>query len=222
MKLKNVINILLIAVISISSWEIGQKQWEYYKAKKTYEDVQNEKMRSIDTNDYLKEHDYDWITVEGTAIDYPVMTYTDNNFYINHDYQGNESNSGAIFYCSSDEPFDGKYTMLYGHSMKNGTMFNNLHYFQKDHQRFKESRLTIETAENTKTFKPFAYYVTNNNFFYKQIDNMETFDAVTLIKQNSDYFINGVEYNDNSHIVALYTCDYSIDNGRLIVFYISE
>jgi sortase B len=160
--------------------------------------------------------------VEGTAIDYPVMTYTDNNFYINHDYQGNESNSGAIFYCSSDKPFDGKYTMLYGHSMKNGTMFNNLHYFQKDHQRFKESILTIETVEDTKTFKPFAYYVTNNNFFYKQIDDMETSDAVTLIKQNSDYFINGVEYNNNSHIVALYTCDYSVKNGRLIVFYISE
>jgi sortase B len=222
MKLKNVINVILIAVLSISSWEIGQKQWEYYKAKKTYEYVQNEKTRSIDTSDYLKEHGYDWITVEGTVIDYPVMAYTDNIFYINHDYQGNESDSGAIFYCSSDEPFDGKYTMLYGHSMKNGTMFNNLHYFQKDHQRFKESILTIETAENIKTFKPFAYYVTNNNFFYKQIDNMETTDAVTLIKQNSDYFINGVEYNDNSHIVALYTCDYSIKNGRLIVFYISE
>lgn len=222
MKLKNVINVILIAVISISSWEIGQKQWEYYKAKKTYEDVQNEKTRSNDTSEYLKERGYDWITVEGTAIDYPVMTYTDNNFYINHDYQGNESDSGAIFYCSSDEPFNGKYTMLYGHSMKNGTMFNNLHYFQKDHQRFKESILTIETAENTKTFKPIAYYVTSNNFFYKQIDNMETSDAVELIKQNSDYFINGVEYNDNSHIVALYTCDYSIKNGRLIVFYISE
>ena len=222
MKLKNVINVILIAVLSISSWEIGQKQWEYYKAKKTYEDVQNEKTRSTDTGDYLKEHGYDWITVEGTAIDYPVMTYTDNNFYINHDYQGNESNSGAIFYCSSDEPFDGKYTMLYGHSMKNGTMFNNLHYFQKDHQRFKESVLTIETAENIKTFKPFAYYVTNNNFFYKQIDDMETSDAVALIKQNSDYFINGVEYDNDSHIVALYTCDYSVKNGRLIVFYISE
>lgn len=222
MKLKNVINVILIAVLSISSWEIGQKQWEYYKAKKTYEEAQNEKTRSNDTSDYLKEHGYDWITVEGTAIDYPVMTYTDNNFYINHDYQGNESNSGAIFYCSSDEPFDGKYTMLYGHSMKNGTMFNNLHYFQKDHQRFKESVLTIETAENIKTFKPFAYYVTNNNFFYKQIDDMETSDAVALIKQNSDYFINGVEYDNNSHIVALYTCDYSIQNGRLIVFYISE
>ena len=36
MKLKNVINVILIAVLSISSWEIGQKQWEYYKAKKTY------------------------------------------------------------------------------------------------------------------------------------------------------------------------------------------
>ena len=222
MKLKNIINVILIAVISISSWEIGQKQWEYYKAKKTYEDVQNEKTRSVDTNEYLKERGYDWITVEGTAINYPVMTYTDNNFYINHDYQGNESNSGAIFYCSSDEPFDGKYTMLYGHSMKNGTMFNNLHYFQKDHQRFKDSVLTIETVEDTKTFKPIAYYVTNNNFFYKQIDNMETADAVTMIKQNSDYFINDVEYSNNSHIVALYTCDYSVKNGRLIVFYISE
>ena len=58
MKLKNIINVILIAVLSISLWEIGQKQWEYYKAKKTYEEVQNEKTRSNDINDYLKEHGY--------------------------------------------------------------------------------------------------------------------------------------------------------------------
>ena len=112
--------------------------------------------------------------------------------------------------------------MIYGHSMKNGTMFNNLHFFQKDHQKFKDSILTIETAEGAHKYKPFAYYVTSNNFFYKDIDNMEAFEAVSLIKQNSDYFINSVEYNEDSHIVGLYTCDYSIKNGRLIVFYISE
>ena len=222
MKLKNFLNVILISVLSISLWEIGQKQWEYYKDKETYDIIQEEKNQTRDTMTYLKEKGYDWITVEGTAIDYPVMTYTDNNYYISHDYKGNESSGGAIFYCSSDEPFAGRYTMIYGHSMKNGTMFNNLHFFQKDHQKFKDSILTIETAEGARKYKPFAYYVTNNNFFYKDIDNMEIFDAVSLIKQNSDYFINGVEYDENSHIVGLYTCDYSINNGRLIVFYISD
>ena len=222
MKLKNFLNVILISVLSISLWEIGQKQWEYYKDKETYDIVQEEKNQTRDTMTYLKEKGYDWITVEGTAIDYPVMTHTDNNYYISHDYKGNESSGGAIFYCSSDEPFAGRYTMIYGHSMKNGTMFNNLHFFQKDHQKFKDSILTIETAEGARKYKPFAYYVTHNNFFYKDIDNMEIFEAVSLIKKNSDYFINGVEYDESSHIVGLYTCDYSIKNGRLIVFYISE
>lgn len=224
MKIKNVLNVILISVLSISLWEIGEKQWDYYKAKKTYKIAQDEKsnLSGGDLNEYLKRQGYDWIKVDGTAIDYPVMTYTDNNYYISHDYKGNESNSGAIFYCSSDKPFNGRCTMIYGHSMKNGTMFNNLHYFQKDHNRFKNSKLTIETEDGVKIFKPFAYYVTNNNFFYKQIDNMEVFDAIVMIKQNSDYFINGVKYNDDSHIVGLYTCDYSINNGRLIVFYISD
>ena len=222
MRFKNIINTVLISILSISIWETGQKQWDYYKAKEIYELAQEEKQQTDDMITYLKEKGYDWITLEGTSINYPVMTCTDNSYYISHDYEGNKSNSGAIFYCSSDKPFNGRYTMIYGHSMKNGTMFNNLHFFQKDKQRFKDSILTIETAEGVRRYKPFAYYVTNNNFFYKKIDEMKTIDAITLIKQNSDYFINGVEYDENSHIVGLYTCDYSINNGRLIVFYISE
>jgi hypothetical protein len=106
--------------------------------------------------------------------------------------------------------------------MRNGTMFNNLHYFQKDHERFKNSKLTISTKEKTTTYKPLAYYVTNDDYFYKDLDLKTTDEAIKEIKMNSDYFIRDTNTKEDSHIIALYTCDYSIENGRLIVFYISE
>ena len=113
-------------------------------------------------------------------------------------------------------------TVVYGHSMKNGTMFNNLHYFQRDHDRFNNSKLMIHTESGMKIFKPLGYYVTIDDFFYKDLDNKFTKDAVDIIKKKSDYFIQQDEVIEGAHIMALYTCDYSQGNGRLIVFYIEE
>jgi hypothetical protein len=106
--------------------------------------------------------------------------------------------------------------------MRNGTMFNNLHYFQQDHNRFNNSKLLIHTESGMTTYKPLGYYVTSDDFFYKGLDNKFTKDAVDLIEKKSDYFIQQDEVIEGTHIMALSTCDYSINNGRLIVFYIED
>lgn len=56
----------------------------------------------------------------------------------------------------------------------------------------------------------------------EKIDNMNTEDAIKYLKEECDFYINDIEYSENSHIIGLVTCDYSIKNRRLIVFYISE
>ena len=221
-KIRNFINVILISSMSIGIWEIGKKQWLYHKDKQNYNLVQEEKENSGDMQVYLSDKNFDWITISNTAVDYPVVQYTDNEYYTTHDYEGKESIGGAIYYDAFDDPFNGRMTTIYGHSMKNGTMFNNLHFFQKDKQRFKDSRLTIDTKEGSKTYVPLAYYVTDDNKFYKQLDNSSISDTITEIKLNCDYFVPCVEYNEDSHILVLFTCDYSVDDGRLIVFYISE
>ena len=222
--IKKIINIMLISAISISCWELGKKQYAYYNNYKTYSQVQKEKDNSQGgIFEYLEDKDYDWITLSNTAIDYPLVQGNDNEYYLTHDYLGNDDIAGSIYYDANDEPYLGMFTVIYGHSMRNGSMMNNLHYFPKDHDRFKESLLTIYRDNDFTNYKPLGYKIyPGDDTDYRKIDNMNTEDAVEYLKEECDFYVEDVKYSKDSHIIALVTCDYSIDNGRLIVFYISN
>ena len=220
--LRKLLNIILIAFISICLWEMLQKQLSYNKNAASYKQIQQKKQNSNNINEFLSKYNCDWITVSNTVIDYPLMTYTDNDYYMYHDYKGEDDIGGAIFYDCYDEPNNGTLSIIYGHSMRNGSMFNNLHIFQKDHSKFESSILTITTQEGETRYKPLGYYVTLDDFFYRNLDDKFTTEAVDIIEKKSDYFIRNTEVKEGAHIMALYTCDYSKGNGRLIVFYIEE
>lgn len=221
-KIKKILNVILISVISIGSWEIGKKQVSYIKSSKEYEIVKKEKEKTGNVNEYLYDKDYEWITITETAINYPLMLPTDNNFYLTHNYKGDYDISGAIYYDSSDNPYNGVTTIIYGHSMRNGTMFNNLHYFPKDRGRFKKSRLTIYNKDEEKVYVPLGFMICNvNDIPSRTIDSMNIDDAINYLYDNNAYMLD-VPYDENSHILSLVTCDYSVDDGRLVVFYISE
>ena len=219
---RKMIKVALIATLSISCWEIGKKQISYKQSTVTYNKIEREKNNTDNVQDFLAHNDFDWITITDTAINYPLVQGEDNNYYISRNYQGENDIAGSIYYDAYDKPFNETLTIIYGHSMRNGTMFNNLHYFQKDHNRFKNSKLMIHTESGLTTYKPLGYYVTEEDFFYKDLDELMTQDAVNLIEKKSDYFIN-TEVKQGAHIMALFTCDYSKSkDGRLIVFYIEE
>lgn len=222
MKRKKLISNLLVATISICCWEVGQQQVGYIQGYRTYSTIQEQKEDADDTQAYLKEHNFDWIQVTGTSINYPLMTASNNNYYLNHDFRGESSINGSIYYNANDVPYNGSNTVIYGHSMRDGSMFNNLHFFQKDSKMFDDSTLIIETKNSKTEYKPLGYYVTNDNFVYKDIDDLPVDEAIKVIEQNADYFIQGRNISTDSHIIALYTCDYSIEDGRLIVWYIKE
>jgi sortase B len=220
--IRKILNVALIATLSISCWEIGKKQIAYKQSAVTYNQIEKEKNQTKDLQEFLIKHDFDWIIVTDTAIDYPLVQGEDNDYYISHNYKGEDDIGGAIFYDAYDEPYNKTITTIYGHSMRNGTMFNNLHYFQQDHNRFNNSKLLIHTESGMTIYKPLGYYVTSDDFFYKDLDDKFTKDAVDLIEKKSDYFIQQDEVIEDTHIMALSTCDYSINNGRLIVFYIED
>ena len=219
--MKKVINIMLISVMSICSWEVFKKQYAYYCNYRTYNQAQGEKENGI--FEYLKDKDYDWITISNTAIDYPLVQSEDNEYYLTHDYLGNYDIAGSIYYDATDDPYNGLLTIIYGHSMRSGSMFNNLHYFPKDHDRFANSMLTIYRNNDFTNYKPLGYMIySGDDTDYRKIDDMNTEDAIEYLKEECDFYVEDVKYSEDSHIIGLVTCDYSIDNGRLVVFYISN
>ena len=71
-----------------------------------------------------------WITIPGTAVNYPILRGTDNDYYLDHNWKKERSSVGAIFMdCRSSGEFAAENTLIYGHNMKNGSMFGCLKHY---------------------------------------------------------------------------------------------
>lgn len=216
------IQIILISSLSISCWEIGKKQKSYLENQIEHRKIIKEKENINNIQEYLTYKDYDWINVVGTAIDYPLVKSNDNQFYLTHNHEGDINIAGAIFYDTYDEINNGNLTIIYGHSMKDGTMFNNLHFFPKDTGKFTESKLIISDKEKNINYKPLGFVKYNGKDpFYRNLDKTDSKTLLNTLNDRCDYFIYN-NYNENKHIIVLVTCEYSQNNGRMAVFYIEE
>jgi len=136
------------------------------------------------TNDDI----YAWIRVPNTNIDYPILQHkTDDEFYLHHNIYGKYEYAGAIYSekrCNSKD-FNDKNTMLYGHNMTKGYMFENLHKFQ-DEEFFKQtSEFYIFTPEKKLTYKIVSA------FQYNIYHIMYSFDFTT--EQGVQEYINTIK-----------------------------
>ena len=73
-----------------------------------------------------------WIKVYNTNIDYPVVQGKDNAYYLNHDFNKNYLSSGSIFMDYRNDFENDKSIVIYGHHMKNKTMFGELTKFKQE------------------------------------------------------------------------------------------
>ena len=169
-----------------------------------------------------------WIKVDGTKLNYPLMfTPYDEEKYIHRDFNGNFSVGGLPFIeqsCSLEPRTDN--LIIYGHNMKNGSMFATLmdyadESFWKEHPVIYLSSLYEETAyEVVAAFYDRVYYKHENCFkFYQFIDAEDEEDfnyAIEQFKEKSCYD-TGVTPQYGDQLITLVTCSYHEDNGRFVV-----
>ena len=75
-----------------------------------------------------------WISVPGANVNYPILqsNVTEENYYLNHDVNKKSSAKGAIYIQRNNTwNFSDPNTVVYGHNMRNGTMFGSLKKFRK-------------------------------------------------------------------------------------------
>ncbi len=105
-----------------------------------------------------------WLGIPGTKVQYPVVQTDNNDYYLTRTFQRKKNASGAIFIdCWNDPAFRDFNTVIYGHNMKDGSMFASIYDYRK--QNFADSHLTIEVALENKLFryKVFAAYVAKDS-----------------------------------------------------------
>lgn len=171
---------------------------------------------------------YGWIKIEDSIVDYPVMyTPDDPNFYLYRNWQKEETTSGSIFIDGRSNE-DTQNLLVYGHNMKNGTMFGSLDKYKDKAYYDQHKYIQFDTVYEKATYEIIAvsrgivYYENepqNEFLFYEHIElnSEEEFnDYISYMKENSYYEIDSTaEYGDE--IITLCTCDYWTDNARLLI-----
>lgn len=171
-----------------------------------------------------------WIQIEGTEINYPVMyTPEDGQYYLyrNFDKEDDPTQEGCIFideHCSIDPRSTN--LLIHGHNMKNGTMFHTLisykdESFYKQHPIIRYKTLYEEQEyEIAYVFLSQVYNVDDNVWkfykFYNATDAQQYDDFVNHCKE-LELYDTGVTARYDDDLITLTTCEYSTENGRMVV-----
>lgn len=166
-------------------------------------------------------HVYAWIQIPDTNINYPILQHPeDNSYYLEHNMDGSEGYPGCIYtelYNTKD--FTDPNTVIYGHNMKNGTMFKHLHKF-KDLSFFNSHRtMYIYTPTQILEYRIFAAYINdnshllyNNNFS----DPLVFTEYLRSIMMKSGIIDQNINLNSANRIITMQTCTGNSETRLLV------
>lgn len=168
---------------------------------------------------------YAWITIPDTQIDYPILQHpTDPNHYLNYNMDGTKGYPGCIYTeLYNSTKWDDPNTVIYGHNMKNGSMFAGLHYFEDAEFFQQHSYVYIYSPEAIYVYQIFAAYEFSNAHLLLGFDigDPESFGQYLAgIRQNEGMnhnFNQEIEVTAQSKIITLETCIANKPDKRYLV-----
>lgn len=238
--ISRIITIVCLSVFMYAAYGLGDVLIDYYKNRQMLSDVQDmyydvasaeELDEDGDPNairpgfEELLKHNEDvvgWITMDGTQIDYPILQAEDNILYLTRDYNHRETRAGSIFLdYRNDVTADNKNTILYGHRMKDGSMFQHLTKYMDEDFLNEHPTFEYDTLYEHYEAEIFSVYNTLTDFNYIQTDFASDDEYATLLQKMKDksHFETDVDVGPDDIIITLSTCDYELDQdaGRLVV-----
>ena len=181
--------------------------------------------RSIQRSPYkeLLERNSDyrgWINVPNSDINYPFVKGLDNDYYLKRSFDRSYDDKGTVFMDYRNLGFGfSQHILLYGHNMKDGSMFGTLKRYKDADYALENTIIEIEDLYGTRSFKIYASY-------YAQADSQ----FITTTFEDDNAFTNfidgqlslsdvayGIQPNKDDNILTLVTCTYEVDNGRYFV-----
>lgn len=216
------ISMLLISIFLISSFNFINKILYYRKADEMNNEIKQ--VKTVNENNYnekLKELNNDyvgWIKIEDTNIDYPILQSIDNEFYLKKNILKEYSPSGSIFLDYRNYMFSDKNTVIYGHYMKNNTLFGELKKFKDKSFFMKNNRIFIFTENEKLEYEVFSAYITDTSFNYLQTEFYETefLDFIDKIKAKSIHKTD-INITSEDKILTLSTCSYDFKDARMVI-----
>ena len=242
-KLRRILFLIFFAVFVFSAAAIARYAANSYAQKRSYrhlvelaeQSAENETAQPVQPQEptmlaryealYRENNDLvGWIKIDGTNINYPVVQSKDApNFYLKHDFEKNYTDYGCPYAqqnCDVQAPSDN--VVLYGHNMKDGTMFCDLTNYKSE--SFWAQHRTIQfdtlTQKNEYTviaaFKGEAAELFAYNAFVDAA-TPEEFDAYVAAVKELALYDTGISAAYGDKLITLSTCEYSFENGRMVV-----
>jgi len=169
-----------------------------------------------------------WIVIEGTDINYPVVqSKVYQEFYLDHNFDGEEDDAGSIFIDARNDillPDDN--IIIYGHNMKNGSMFGTLQYYLDKEYYNTHSIISFDTLYGRYVYKiavvglskiseesedTFKYYdflnAKNKKEFKTYVENIKKLEA----------YDTGTSLSYGDKLITLSTCNSVEEDGRLFI-----
>lgn len=161
-----------------------------------------------------------WIRIPDTKVDYPIVQTDDNDTYLHTSFEGEESVAGAVYLdFESDSDMRGFNNILYGHNMKNGSMFKDVVKYKEQSYFDAHKYFDIYTPERTIHLKAVScYYAKAEPIVRKtRFKTRESYEAFVneMIKPCSWYEQPLVPIDS---LYTLVTCSYEVNDARTILF----
>lgn len=227
---KKIIKLLLYLVLCYSLTQIAIWLYKTENSKQEYSKLEKEVLISRENDaignetkeenaiidfEKLSSINYDtkgWLTIEKLDISYPIMQSKDNEYYLSKNIYGENSISGSIFLDYRNNGFQDNNTILYGHTMQNGTMFGKLENIMEG-KLGTDIDIFIYTKDKIYKYKVVSAYEIKPNEF-KINENIDKLIGKSKIDFQKDV-------DKNSRYLTLYTCTKTATK-RVIVHAILE
>ncbi len=161
-----------------------------------------------------------WICIENTTVDYPVMFAPETpQKYLRKSFSGSYSISGTPF-LNDNGGLDFDHLIIYGHNMKNGTMFSDIEGYLKSEYRNENPIVEFETAEGLKCYEVFAAVClksTDQWYSFTNADDEADFDALISDIKGRSLYDTGITPQYGEQILTLSTCYGPKNDDRLVV-----
>lgn len=224
----NMIIVILIGIIGFSLFNIGKILWGYYSGTKEYKKVEqlagiaDDIPTDIDFKK-LKEQNEDvrgWIFLKDSPINYPIVQGKDNDYYLYRMFNKDYNTKGSIFLdYRSNGNFEDFNTVIYGHRMKDGSMFHDLIEYRDEDYYNKHKTMILITPEAKYDVEVFGVVtIPADSPQYKfSFNESEKQSYINWIEANTETKTD-VKVTSEDKIIMLSTCTYEYDDARLVVY----
>lgn len=218
--------LLTLAVFLFAAVKLGLLLLEYYKGNQEYRQIE-ESVVSIeeymDSEDDVEREffvDFDklrkinpdvvgWIHIDKLDISYPIVQGEDNDFYLSHTFYKEENKCGSIFVeAENNDDFSDFNTFVYGHNMKDKSMFARLNEFREEETFWENPQFYIYTPEGVRRYEVYSCYAAElgTESFRYQFGNEKDYAQWQADVKGKSLYDTGVEPKPAQSTVTLMTC----------------